>query len=52
MYKRLDVGGFDWPRTTSEALEITKEQYSLLMKGFSVVAKKPITKLDTPPKAM
>lgn len=52
MYKRLDVGGFDWPRTASEALEITPEQYSLLMKGFSIVAKRPINKLDTPPKAM
>lgn len=42
LYKRLELGGFNWPRNTEEALEITKEQYKLLMEGFEVVAKRPI----------
>ena len=27
LYKRLELGGFSWPRTKEEALEITPEQY-------------------------
>jgi transposase len=52
MYKRLYKGAFNWPRTASEAVEITEEQYRMLMKGLSVIAKNPITQLDNPPKAM
>ena len=33
LYKRLELGGFSWPRTKEEALEITPEQYQALMKG-------------------
>ena len=51
-YKRLDVGAFSWPRNTAEALEITSEQYKLLMEGFSIVAKRPITELTNPPRAI
>ena len=50
-YKRLDIGAFDWPRS-ADALEITSEQYCLLMQGFEVMAKRPITELVNPPKAM
>lgn len=35
-----------------EALEITSEQYKLLMEGFSIVAKRPITELTNPPRAI
>ena len=52
LYKRLDVGAFSWPRNTAEALEITSEQYKLLMEGFSIVAKRPITELTNPPRAI
>lgn len=31
LYKRLELGGFSWPRTKEEALEITPEQYRALM---------------------
>ena len=34
LYKRLELGGFSWPRTKEEALEITPEQYQALMKGW------------------
>ena len=27
LYKRLELGGFSWPRTKEEALEITPDQY-------------------------
>ncbi|MCQ2507139.1 MAG: IS66 family insertion sequence element accessory protein TnpB [Lachnospiraceae bacterium] len=52
VYKRLHSGAFDWPRSEQEAKLITPEQYQLLMQGFKVVARKPITVIDNPPKAM
>ena len=52
LYKRLEVGAYSWPRNTSEALEITSQQYRLLMEGFSIVAKHPITELTNPPKGL
>ena len=52
LYKRLDVGGFSWPRTKEEAMEISPEQYRMLMQGLEIVAKRPIEELIDPPKAM
>ena len=52
LYKRLEAGAYSWPRNTSEALEITPQQYRLLMEGFSIVAKHPITELTNPPKGL
>ena len=40
LYKRLNVGGFSWPRTKEEALEVTPEQYRMLMQGLEIVAKR------------
>lgn len=51
-YKRLDIGAFNWPRSADEAVEITEDQYRMLMQGLEVIAKRPITTMDTPPKAM
>lgn len=31
LYKRLNIGGFSWPRTKEEAMEITPEQFQMLM---------------------
>ena len=42
LYKRLELGAFNWPRTKEEALEITPEQYQYLMQGLEVVARHPI----------
>lgn len=42
LYKRLNTGRFSWPRTAAEALEITPEQYGMLMQGLEIAAKKPI----------
>ena len=42
LYKRLELGAFNWPRTKEEALEITPEQYQYLMQGLEAVARHPI----------
>ena len=52
LYKRLDNGAFRWPRSESAAMEITPAQYHMLMKGFEIVAKRPIKELEHPPKTM
>lgn len=46
LYKRLELGGFSWPRTAEEALEITELQYKQLMQGLEVLAKKPIKEVQ------
>ena len=48
LIKRLDVGSFRWPRNEVEAINISPEQYSLLMKGFEVVPPNPITQVNHP----
>lgn len=50
LYKRLNAGAFSWPRNSEEAMQITPEQYRLLMEGFDVVAKRPIS--ETHPKEL
>ena len=52
LYKRLNAGGFSWPRTKEEAMEVTPEQYHMLMQGLEIVAKRPIEELTDPPKTM
>lgn len=42
LYKRIENGNFRWPCTVTEALEITPEQYRMLMQGLEIVAKHPI----------
>ena len=42
IYKRLELGAFNWPRTKEEALEITPEQYQYLMQGLEIVARHPV----------
>lgn len=48
LYKRLDIGAFSWPRSTEEAMQITPEQYQLLMEGFDIIAKHPICEIEPP----
>ena len=52
LYKRLNIGGFRWPRTQEEAVEITPEQYRMLLQGMEIMAKRPITELVDPPGIM
>lgn len=36
LYKRLESGIFQWPRSASEAKAVTSQQYRWLMEGLSV----------------
>ncbi len=42
LYKRQELGAFNWPRTKEESLEITPEQCQYLMQGLEVVTHYPI----------
>lgn len=35
LYKRLEAGSFSWPRTRQEAVQLTRQQYSMLMEGLN-----------------
>ena len=48
MYKRVEEGSFKWPRNVTEALEINEHQFEQLMKGFEIIAKRPIKPQDNP----
>ena len=49
LYKRIEAGGFCWPRTTQEALAVTQEQFQALMQGLEIVPKRPIRDVGDPP---
>jgi transposase len=36
LYKRLDSGRFQWPRTNADAKLITEQQFRWLMEGLSI----------------
>ena len=36
LYKRLEEGGFQWPRRQTEVWELSAQQYRWLMEGLSV----------------
>ena len=48
IYKRLEAGTFQWPRSEAEARNITSEQYHLLMSGYSMISIYPFSQ-DTMP---
>ena len=52
LYKRLDNGAFSWPRSAEEALEISSEQYAMLMQGLEIIPKHPIRPTDNPKRLM
>ena len=35
LYKRFEAGSLTWPRTTTEATELTEEQFNYLMLGLN-----------------
>lgn len=37
LYKRLEKGRFQWPRSTEEVMEVTEFQLHQLLSGFSIV---------------
>ena len=36
LYKRLESGSFQWPRSEAEAKQLTAQQYRWLMEGLSI----------------
>ncbi len=42
LYKRLEDGQYQWPRTSDELEEITPQQFRWLMEGLSIYQKKVI----------
>lgn len=46
LYKRLEGGVFQWPRSTEEVREITPQQFRWLREGLAIDQKKVIQKLD------
>ena len=49
LYKRLEQGSFQWPRTKKEVQALTPQQYRWLMEGLSIEqpkANKPVTGLS------
>ena len=49
LYKRLESGSFQWPRSGGEVLAMTAQQYRWLMEGLSIEqpkANKPVTGLS------
>jgi transposase len=50
LYKRINLGSFSWPRSADEAIEISQEQFHMLMQGLEIICRHPITILENPPK--
>ena len=46
LYKRLDNGSFQWPRSKSEALKLSSEQFTWLMQGLAIEQPKAIKKIS------
>lgn len=45
LYKRLENGKFQWPRTEEEVRSMTPQQFRWLMEGLSVEPKKVVKKV-------
>lgn len=46
LYKRLENGKFQWPKTAEEVREITHQQYRWLLEGLAIDQKKVILKVE------
>ena len=49
LYKRLEAGQFQWPRTESEVRSITEQQFRWLMEGLTTHPKKQVKRLRKAP---
>ncbi|SRR5690554_2059247 len=45
LYKRLESGSYQWPKTSQDVREITPQQYRWLLEGLSIDQKKVIKKV-------
>ena len=46
LYKRLENGAFQWPRTSEDVREITPQQFRWLIEGLTIDQKKVIQKVE------
>jgi len=46
LYKRLEDGKFQWPRSKKEAKEITQRQFRWLTEGLSIEPSKSVNKVQ------
>jgi len=46
LYKRLENGVFQWPKTTEDVREITPQQFRWLIEGLTIDQKKIIKKIE------
>ena len=46
LYKRLEAGKFQWPRTESEVHAITQQQFRWLMEGLTIRPKKAVRSVN------
>ncbi|MDO4504559.1 MAG: IS66 family insertion sequence element accessory protein TnpB [Clostridia bacterium] len=46
LYKRLENGKFNWPRSREEVMEISDKQFRWLMEGLSIIQPKQIKMSD------
>lgn len=46
LYKRLENGKFQWPRSEDEASEITEQQFRWLTEGLSIEPRKVVHKVS------
>lgn len=46
LYKRLENGSFQWPRSEAEMKALTSQQYKWLMEGLALEQKKVIHKIS------
>ena len=46
LYKRLENGVFQWPKTTEDVREITPQQFRWLIEGLTIDQKKVIQKVE------
>jgi transposase len=48
LYKRLEQGNFQWPRSASEVHALTPQQYRWLMEGLTITPKKSVQSVKPP----
>ena len=48
LYKRLEQGNFQWPRSESEVRALTPQQFRWLMEGLTIAPKKSVQSVSLP----
>ena len=48
LYKRLEQGNFQWPRSESEVRALTPQQFRWLMEGLTIAPKKSVQSVALP----